>query len=734
MSRISRFLIVIAFFALPLTAQPFPLAPPPVGPSPGNVLGSGAASNGNVYLAAWAEARSGAVQIRGIHIGTGGTPVEATSFRISPVSDASGEGLVSAPAVASNGTNFVVVWVSRSRLYAALVLPSAEVRVLTTTIDARSVQIVWGGTSYVVLHETSAGALAATLIDFDGTLLAGGVAVATSSSGISSPSLAADKDGRAMAFWYDLADGDAHVADVSVNRIFSGGISSVGLQSPRTVTGRGVIASDGVGFLAVWAAYPLNPLSTSFSILSRPMDSSGAASGPVQTVAADVPPLNHPLLFWNGQNYLLADANGSISAQALNGDGTPTAAGPYLITTQSGSLKKAEALLIGDFQGSTKTFLVWDDFRFGHAEVFGQVSGTDAMPLSDEIVVSVSPASQSAVGAVWTGSDYLALWIERAGVSRIMAARAKERIPIVIANPQLTGSAAGNAAVAVAAGKAVIVWVEVAAPGFQQSALYRATLANGAFSASAPAAITPDVRDDTPTIATNGQTFAVAWTTQAGEIAVTTIDASGNTAAPVTLTSKPFDTFNYSSPRLAWAGDIYVLVRQRTLTDGRIIIEMQRLSAALAPIGLPVPLTDSNTAMSVSVTSGFGALVTWTQNGSVRASRVSGLSFGDPPLPSGTLLDPINGVTIVSGTPVNGAVAAWDGKSWRIGAGDKVVTLLPVGGISQSVPTAPGIAAIAGGGSLPFVVFNVEDITELTTRVFGQFLNDVPLRHRAARK
>ena len=161
MRTIARFFVMMTLLTLPLAAQPFPLATPPVGPTPGDVLGGGAASNGDLYLAAWSELRSGLVQIRGIHVTPAGVPVEASSFRISAPADVAGEGLVSPPAVGSDGKNFVVVWTSKSHLYAAFVPAEGDVRVLATNIDARSVRIVWGGTAYVVLRVTSAGTLAA---------------------------------------------------------------------------------------------------------------------------------------------------------------------------------------------------------------------------------------------------------------------------------------------------------------------------------------------------------------------------------------------------------------------------------------------------------------------------------------------------------------------------------------------------------------------------------------------
>jgi hypothetical protein len=49
----------------------------------------------------------------------------------------------------------------------------------------------------------------------------------------------------------------------------------------------------------------------------------------------------------------------------------------------------------------------------------------------------------------------------------------------------------------------------------------------------------------------------------------------------------------------------------------------------------------------------------------------------------------------------------------------------------QTIPVATRIAAIAGGGPRTFIVFDVDDPIDLTVRVYGQFLNEAPLRRRA---
>ncbi len=119
---------------------------------------------------------------------------------------------------------------------------------------------------------------------------------------------------------------------------------------------------------------------------------------------------------------------------------------------------------------------------------------------------------------------------------------------------------------------------------------------------------------------------------------------------------------------------------------------------------------------------------------SVRAERFSSAtSLADPPLPNGTLIDPVNGITVLAGDPLHGPAAGWDGRNGRISVDNSLVTLPPSGGVQQvqTIPLATRIAAIASGGPRPFIVFDVDDRIELTVHAYGQFINDVPLRRRA---
>jgi hypothetical protein len=735
-ATIAFFLVSLA--ALPLTAQPTLLAAPSIGATYGDVTGAAAASNGSLYLVAWTESRQGLAQVRGIHIHVDGSAVEASSFPISAASDVNAAGLLSAPAVASDGTNFVVVWSANSRLRTALIPASGPIRTTTTNTDAGPVAAVWSGNAYVVLHLASTGVLAATLLDVNGQPFRSAIAIATSAHGIHSLTLAANRSGRVLGFW--LADGFAHIVDLSGDPTSTGRVLSTTLDSSRPATDEGTLASDGKEFLAVWNAVspiPPPPNDDSRSIVARRIDEFGTAAETLQEVSAASPPLSRPLLIWNGANWILI-TSGKNDAEALEIDTDGTALTDFYTVTSSSSHKDAVALLggvSGTSEAETKLFFVWRDFRLEHAQLFGQPTDLDAVRSDPEVLVSRASANQNGQSSAWTGSDYVGVWMESGALTSVMAARAREHTPIHIADARTPGGTVKFASVAAAGGKSVIIWLDLSPTTAVKTTIYRSTLLDGSVLPSPPQAITTDITEDRPSIATDGQTFAIAWTTATGEIAITTVDATGfGSATPITVTVKPADTLAYSSPRLAWIGNGYgyVLARLRAINRGPVVVEAQRLSPSLTPIGSPVTLSDADRADFLAIAGRTGeALITWIQgtpaSSSARAYRLSfpSLSGSPPPPPPPPLPDPINGIALVT-NPAHPPSAAWDGTSWWIGIEDRVFILAPTAasaGLVQTIPSA-AIVSIASGGPRPFVLFDVYDPAEIASTVHGNLLDE----------
>ncbi|HEV7429168.1 MAG TPA: hypothetical protein VGQ46_22670 [Thermoanaerobaculia bacterium] len=736
--------ILVTLAALPIAAQTPPLAAPSIGATYGNITAAAAAASGTVYLVAWTESRQGLAQVRGIHVNVDGSPIEASSFPISAASDANTAGTLSAPVVASDGTNFLVVWGANSRLRTALVPPSGPIRRTTTNIDALSIAVVWSGSGYVVLHLASTGTIAFTLLDANGQPFRSAVPIAASATGINSVTLAANRSGRILGFW--IADGNAHLADLSGDPTATGRIIATTLDSPRTVRGPGTLASDGKEFLAVWSTDPATPQGDNLSIFARGLDETGNVKGPipvpVQEISAAAPPLVRPMLTWNGANWILITSGANdIEAIELDIDGAPLT--PFYTVTSFSSHKDAVALLGGTslFSGpKSNLFLVWRDFRLDHAQLFGQPTDIDAAANAGEILVSRAIANQNGQASVWTGSDYLGVWLESGAVTSVIAARAREHTPIHIADARGAGGNLKYATVAAAGGKSVIIWLDLSPQTAIKTTIFRSTLLDGSNLASPPQAITTDITEDQPSIATDGQTFAIAWTTATGEIAITTIDATGfGSAVPITVTVKPANTLYYSSPRLAWIGNGYALARLRTINVGPTIVEVQRLSPALTPIGSPVALSDTDRSDFLAIAGRSGeALVTWIQgtpaSSTARAYRMLfPVLDGLPPPPQPPpLQDPFNGIALAT-NPSHAPTAAWDGTSWWVGVDNRFFVLPPTSGAPRPVQTltAGSIVSIATGGPRPFVLFDVYDPAEIASTVHGNLLDEA--RRRSVR-
>ena len=142
--------------------------------------------NGTNYLVAWSDDNSGNLDLFGARVDPSGTVLDPTGIN---VSSASGDQDV--PAVASNGTDFLVVWNdtrsgSTSDVYgsrvsgAGSVLNAAGLLVSAASGDQSFPAVAWNGTSYVVAWQDGRSG---TSLDVYATRVSSG-GVVTDASGI----------------------------------------------------------------------------------------------------------------------------------------------------------------------------------------------------------------------------------------------------------------------------------------------------------------------------------------------------------------------------------------------------------------------------------------------------------------------------------------------------------------------------------------------------------------------
>ena len=185
------------------------------------------AAYGTDYFVVWEDKRGVDYDIYGAHIDLFGNLVDSAGIPI-----ATGLGHQDHPAVAFNGTNFLVVWRENSDLYGVrvntegTVLDGAPIAISTATGDQSHPSICFGDTNYLVVwmdYRTGSSDVYATRVNKDGTVLdPGGIAISTATGGQTFPSVAFDGSNY-LVVWEDDRNGVSNV-DVYGARITQDGV------------------------------------------------------------------------------------------------------------------------------------------------------------------------------------------------------------------------------------------------------------------------------------------------------------------------------------------------------------------------------------------------------------------------------------------------------------------------------------------------------------------------------
>jgi hypothetical protein len=247
------------------------------------------AFDGTNYLVIWTESRSDGAgfNIWGARVSPDGVVLDPGGF---PISTASGA--QSTPALAFDGTNFMVVWddgrpgYPDSDIYAARVSPAGTVLdpdgIPISTAPSGQVEpgLAFDGTNYLVTwHDWRSGTadIYGTRLSPAGTVLdPGGIPISTAPGVQYGPKVAFDGSNFLVA-WTDWRSGCSAVWGARVTRagtvLDPNGIT----VSTGTCRGAPVLAFDGVNYLAVWEDFR-----------SGPADTYGARVSPSGTVLVPV--------------------------------------------------------------------------------------------------------------------------------------------------------------------------------------------------------------------------------------------------------------------------------------------------------------------------------------------------------------------------------------------------------------------------------------------------------------
>jgi hypothetical protein len=380
------------------------------------------AFNGSQYLVAWSDARNLAttdLDIYGALVTTGAVVSPPAGFVISTGS--SGE---QQPATASNGTNYLVVWqdyrngaTTGADLYgvrvssAGAVLDLSAIPISTAASDQISPAVATDGTNYLVVWEdyrnaaTTGADIYGARITADGTVQdANGIPITTASSDQLAPAVAGS-GGAYLVVWQDgrnLANSGTDIYGSRVSRagavLDAGGIP---LCTANAAQYSAAVAFNGTHFLVVWSD-ERNLGVTGVDIYGTRVGTAGAVlDSPNLAISQSPGDAVFPAVASAGSDFLVVWEDGRNSATTGDDIYGARVTGPGVVS-DPGGLAIAVA---PDFQAAptvaasgTNYLVVWQDGRNSGttgADLYGARVGTAGAVLdAGGIPINTGPFDQ----------------------------------------------------------------------------------------------------------------------------------------------------------------------------------------------------------------------------------------------------------------------------------------------------------------------------------------------------
>ncbi|MCY1075824.1 Ig-like domain-containing protein [Archangium lansingense] len=355
------------------------------------------ATNGTAYLVVWREFRSGnGVDVYGARIAANGSVQDPSGIPISTAANTQ-----KTPALASNGTDYLVVWQdyrnsNQIDLYGTRVNASGTVLdvsglALSTAIKSQlSPAVASNGTDYLVVwgdtRNGTAGDVYGTRVTSGGAVLdPSGLALSTAASGEGSPAVASNGTDYLVA-WMDSRNGTSNF-DIFGTRVTpSGEVQEPSGLAITTATGNQqypAVASNGTDYLVTWM-----DLRTSWDIYGARIFASGVVrDSPAFAISTASRSQQYPSVASNGTDYFVAWQDDRTGLSGTTWDIYGTA------VSSAGAVQSPTGLAIStasNYQhypsvasNGTDYFVAWQDFRSASVWAIYGARATSAGSLPD---------------------------------------------------------------------------------------------------------------------------------------------------------------------------------------------------------------------------------------------------------------------------------------------------------------------------------------------------------------
>ena len=769
----------------PLLSPEFGMGQPVTPPATGSEGNPTVAVAGGQFLVVWEDNRhssSTGTDLYGTRVSAGGKVLDPAGIAI-----AATYGTQSSPALAANGTTFLVVWrdtrlvdndIFGARISAAGVVLDPLGFAICTAVDDQTVPAVCpGAPGFMVVWQdrrnngvTDRDIYGARVSTAGVVLDPAGLAISTDANRQQNPAVG-NSTGEFIVLWEDNRNNNASSTDIYGARVSDGGVLQDALGVPVSTALRAqtepALVANGGRLLAVWRDNRNNAGNADdiYGTLLRSQgnqlsvdDTNGVA------VCATTGNQRSPAVGVSGGGFCVAwrdsrnngTTDDDIYAARVNNNGVVQETNGVPICTAL--LNQSAPAVAGNSDGA---FIAWTDPRSStttandiHGARFtaaGLLHETNGIPLS------LAYASQGNAAVAFNGTNYLVVWEDSRNITNtgvdILGARVTSAGKVLdLRGTNLSASVSNqyNPAVAASAGTFLVVWQDERNSGTTGVDIY-ATRVSGNGSVTDPAGLTLSTTATDqirPAVAGDGSTFMVVWQDARGgggtgnDIYGTRVSSTGTIFNPTGLAIST-DASEQTAPALAAATSGFLAVWQDDRNGGGSDVYGARISnigTVLDAGGIAVS-TDGSDQLSPTVAShGTNYLVAWTDD---RSSGETGLDIyagrvlGDGATPDGdgfavctVLRDQFN-PALAAGP--SGYVLAWQDQRGT-STGNEVYTarvgtngvVLDVSGVPMPGSGEVSAPALAGGGAGRFLLVG-EGFRRNSSQVGGSlFTADAP--------
>ena len=325
------------------------------------------------------------------------------------------------PAIAFDGTNYLVVW-SDSRsggadIYGARVSPSGTIldpdgiRITTAAVAHVTPRVSFDGTNYLVVweeHQSGGSDIAGARVTPAGSVLdPGGIPISTAPDDQTRPALAFDGTNY-LVTWQDRRTGDFDIYGARVTR--AGAVldpSGIAISSEAFSQESPTLAFDGTNYLVAWT----DQRSGTLDVYGARVTPAGSVLDP-DGIPISADPASYaesPAVAFGGANYLVTwhdtrGGNYDIYGTRVSPSGTVLDPTGFPISTDAHLQYSPELAFDG-----TNFLVAWtEDFGYGDwNEIGARVTQAGVVLDPNGIPISTAAGSQTSGALAFDGNNYL---------------------------------------------------------------------------------------------------------------------------------------------------------------------------------------------------------------------------------------------------------------------------------------------------------------------------------------